>query len=106
MFLFFNFQKGQLQRVSPGRLHNEKNNTQLLLIDHPSNCKYKKSELLMTSAKFKLVVMFRKMSTELHLLYCIGGGMSSLTNIFQSKVNKVSKQEISYRFELETIVSW
>lgn len=43
LFLLFNSQKGHLKRVSPGRLHNEKNNPELLLTHHPSNCKYKKT---------------------------------------------------------------
>lgn len=91
LVLLFNFQKDQLQGVSPGRLHNEENNPQLLLTDHPSNCKYEKTELLVTPAKFKLVAMFRKMSTELYLLYCTSERMSSFTDKFQNKVNKVSK---------------
>lgn len=59
----FNSQKGRPQRVSQRRLHNEKNNPELLLTHHPSNCKSKKTELLMTPAVFKLVVMLRKIST-------------------------------------------
>lgn len=43
LFLLFNSQKGQLQRVSPGRLHNENNNPRLLLADYPSYCKYEKN---------------------------------------------------------------
>lgn len=69
LFLLFNSQKGQLQRVSPGRLHNEKNNPRLLLTDYPSYCKYEKNELLLKPAKFKPVAMFRKIrSTGLYLL--------------------------------------
>lgn len=68
LFLLFNSQKGHLQHVSPRRQHNEKNNPELLLTRHPSNCKYKKTELLMTPAVFKLVVMLTKMSTKLYLL--------------------------------------
>lgn len=88
LFLFFNSQKGHLQGVSPRRLHNEKNNPELLLTHHPSNCKYKKSELLMATAVFKLVVMLRKMSTKLYLLYSTGEGRVFLTNTFQ-KINKI-----------------
>lgn len=42
----------------------------------------------MATAVFKLVVMLRKMSTKLYLLYSTGEGRVFLTNTFQ-KINKI-----------------